>query len=130
MLSGPCGLAWGSSRQFSTCPSRPYSYPRPLQVRIGIHTGLVVAGEMGVGDQPEPLAIVGETPNIAARLQEKAEPNSVVISPTTYRLVSGLFECQELGPQALKGLSTPSWCTESCGRVRRRVALRWRCKRA
>src|SRR5262249_18397928 len=79
----------------------------PLQVRIGIHTGLVVAGEMGVGDQPEPLAIVGETPNIAARLQEKALPNSVVVSPTTYRLVTGLFECQELGPQTLKGLSTP-----------------------
>src|SRR5262245_34260226 len=79
----------------------------PLQVRIGIHTGLVVAGEMGVGDQPEPRAIVGETPNIAARLQEKAEPNSVVISPTTYRLVTGLFACQDLGPQELKGLSTP-----------------------
>src|SRR5262249_22241781 len=54
--------------------------PYPLQVRIGIHTGLVVAGEMGVGDHPEPLAIVGETPNIAARLQEQAQPNSVVIS--------------------------------------------------
>src|SRR5262245_50963187 len=81
--------------------------PRPLQVRIGIHTGLVVAGEMGVGDQPEPLAIVGETPNIAARLQEKATPNGVVISPTTYRLVSGLFECHELGPQELKGVSQP-----------------------
>src|SRR5262245_28494911 len=79
----------------------------PLQVRIGIHTGLVVAGEMGVGDQPEPLGIVGETPNIAARLQEKADPNSVVLSQTTSRLVSGLFECQELGPQTLKGISTP-----------------------
>ena len=43
--------------------------PHPLQVRIGIHTGLVVAGEMGVADQPEPLAIVGETPNVAARIQ-------------------------------------------------------------
>jgi class 3 adenylate cyclase len=64
--------------------------PRPLQVRIGIHTGLVVAGEMGVGDQPEPLAIVGETPNIAARLQEHAQPNSVVISQPTSRLVAGL----------------------------------------
>jgi predicted ATPase len=53
------------------------------------------------------LAIVGETPNIAARLQEKAEPNSVVISPATYRLGSGLFECEELGPQPLKGISTP-----------------------
>jgi class 3 adenylate cyclase len=81
--------------------------PRPLQVRIGIHTGLVVAGEMGVGDQPEPLAIVGETPNIAARLQEKAEPNSVVISPATQQLVTGLFECQDLGLQTLKGLSAP-----------------------
>src|SRR5262249_24458207 len=79
----------------------------PLQVRIGIHTGLLVAGEMGVGDQPEPLAIVGETPNIAARLQEQALPNSVVLSPTTYRLVSGLFEYQELGPQTLKGISAP-----------------------
>src|SRR5262249_44867854 len=79
----------------------------PLQVRIGIHPGLVGAGEMGVGGQPEPLAIVGEAPNIAARLQEQAVPNSVVISPTTYRLVTGLFECQELGPQMLKGLSTP-----------------------
>jgi class 3 adenylate cyclase len=79
----------------------------PLQVRIGIHTGLVVAGEMGVGDHPEPLAIVGETPNIAARLQEHARPNSVVISAPTARLVTGLFECQDLGPQLLKGLSTP-----------------------
>src|SRR5262245_14643044 len=60
----------------------------PLQVRIGIHTGLVVAGEMGVGDQPEPLAIVGETPNIAARLQEKALPNGVVMSPATRQLVA------------------------------------------
>jgi class 3 adenylate cyclase len=84
----------------------------PLQVRLGIHTGLVVAGEMGVGDQPEPLAIVGETPNIAARLQEQAQPNSVVISPSTYRLVQGLFECQDLGSQLLKGLSTP--LSESC----------------
>jgi len=79
----------------------------PLQVRIGIHTGLVVAGEMGVGDQPEPLGIVGETPNIAARLQENADPDSVALSPTTYRLVSGLFECELLGPRALKGLSAP-----------------------
>ena len=81
--------------------------PCPLQVRIGIHTGLVVAGEMGVGDQPEPLAIVGETPNIAARLQEVAAPNTVVISGATRRLVQGLFDCQDRGPQELKGFSTP-----------------------
>lgn len=78
-----------------------------LQVRIGIHTGLVVAGEMGVSDQPEPMGIVGETPNIAARLQENADPDSVALSPTTYRLVSGLFECEERAPQTLKGLAAP-----------------------
>ena len=80
---------------------------QPLQVRIGIHTGLVVAGEMGSGEYREQLAIVGETPNIAARLQEQAQPNSVVISQATSRLVAGLFECQDLGPQLLKGLPTP-----------------------
>jgi class 3 adenylate cyclase len=79
----------------------------PLQVRIGIHTGLVVAGEMGGGDTREPLAIVGETPNIAARLQGIAAPNAVVISEATHRLVQGLFECHARGPQALKGVSTP-----------------------
>ena len=88
-------------------PQSNLPLPHPLQVRIGIHTGLVVAGEMGSGEYREQLAIVGETPNIAARLQEKAVPNSVVISPTTYRLVTGLFECQDLGPQSLKGISTP-----------------------
>src|SRR5712692_8808401 len=79
----------------------------PLQIRIGIHTGLVVAGEMGGGDTREPLAIVGETPNIAARLQELAAPNSVVLSAATYRLIQGYFECQALGPQSLKGVSLP-----------------------
>src|SRR5262245_23604700 len=62
---------------------------------------------MGVGDQPEPLAIVGETPNIAARLQHPSPPDSVVISAPTARLVRGLFECQDLGPQLLKGLTIP-----------------------
>ncbi len=100
----------------------------PLQVRIGIHTGLVVAGEMGTEEQPEPLAIVGETPNIAARVQERATPNSVVISAATYRLVRGLFECHDLGPQALKGLSTPlslyRVMGESAAQSRFEVAIR------
>ena len=80
---------------------------QPLQVRIGIHTGLVVAGEMGGGDTRELLAIVGETPNIAARLQEIAGPDTVVLSTATYRLIQGYFECQDLGPHTLKGISTP-----------------------
>ncbi|MCH7587900.1 MAG: adenylate/guanylate cyclase domain-containing protein, partial [Chloroflexi bacterium] len=76
-----------------------------LAVRIGVHTGLVVAGEMGGGDSIEALAIVGETPNIAARLQEAAEPNTVVISDVTARLVQGFFLCDKLGPHDLKGIS-------------------------
>src|SRR5215471_13016442 len=63
----------------------------PLQVRIGIHTGLVVVGDMGGGGYRDPMAIVGETPNIAARLQGMAEPDTVVISEATARLVQGLF---------------------------------------
>jgi len=78
-----------------------------LQVRIGIHTGLVVRGEMGGGKKRDPMAIVGETPNIASRLQGLAKPNTVVISSATYRLVEGLFECHDLGMHALKGISSP-----------------------
>jgi class 3 adenylate cyclase/tetratricopeptide (TPR) repeat protein len=80
--------------------------PRHLQVRIGIHTGLVVIGEIGSSAKREILAL-GETPNIAARLQGLAEPDTVVLSAVTHRLVQGLFECQDLGPQMLKGISTP-----------------------
>ena len=82
--------------------------PHPIHVRVGIHTGLVVAGEMGSGDYPEHRAIVGETPNFAARLQEQAMPDSVVISPATHRLVAGLFECEDMGQRTLKGISNPS----------------------
>src|SRR6266849_1515044 len=78
----------------------------PLQVRIGIHTGLVVVGEIGSSDKREILAL-GETPNLAARLQGLAEPDTVVVSTVTHRLVQGLFECQARGPQELKGVSTP-----------------------
>ena len=78
-----------------------------LAVRIGVHTGLVVAGEMGGGDTIESLAIVGETPNIAARLQEVAEPNSVVISDVTANLVQGFFVSKGLGFHELRGISEP-----------------------
>ena len=78
-----------------------------LTVRVGLHTGLVVAGEMGGGDTLEALAIVGETPNVAARLQEAARPNSIVISDVTKRLIEGYFECESLGFHQLKGISQP-----------------------
>jgi hypothetical protein len=63
---------------------------------------------MGSGQYPEHRAIVGETPNFAARLQEQAAPDSVVISPATHRLVAGLFECEGMGQRMLKGISSPS----------------------
>ncbi len=78
-----------------------------LQVRIGIHTGLVVVGEMGAGAHLDPTAIVGETPNIAARLQALAPPDSAAISSTTHKLVHGLFVCASMGSQILKGIAKP-----------------------
>src|SRR5262245_16012925 len=84
----------------------PLLQQQGVQVRLGIQTGHVVVGEIGRGVKREHLAL-GETPNIAARVQGVAEPDTVVISAATYRLVQGLFECQDLGPQTLKGISTP-----------------------
>jgi TOMM system kinase/cyclase fusion protein len=77
-----------------------------LAVRIGIHTGLVVVGEMGGGSRQEQLAL-GETPNVAARIQGLAAPDTVAISPATFRLVRGYFTCQDLGSHTLKGLAAP-----------------------
>ncbi len=76
------------------------------QVRIGVHTGVVVVGEIGAGGRREHLAL-GETPNIAARLQGLAEPNTVLLSAATHRLVERQFACQPLGAQVVKGLDTP-----------------------
>jgi class 3 adenylate cyclase/predicted ATPase len=77
-----------------------------LRVRIGIHTGLVVVGEMGGGGKYEQLAL-GETPNIAARVQGVAAPDSIAISVSTYRLVAGTLTCRSLGPQTFKGVPQP-----------------------
>jgi class 3 adenylate cyclase len=77
-----------------------------LAVRVGIHTGLVVVGEMGGGGRQAQLAL-GETPNVAVRLQGLAAPDMVVISAATQRLVQGLFVCQSLGAHTLKEVATP-----------------------
>ncbi len=77
-----------------------------LAVRLGIHTGLVVVGEVGGGARQEQLAL-GETPNLAARLQGIAAPNTVVISAATVQLLGGFFTCQSLGTPSLKGLAQP-----------------------
>ena len=77
-----------------------------LAVRVGIHTGLVVVGAMGGGTRQEQLAL-GETPNVAARIQGLATPNTLVVSSATYRLIQGYFECQDLGTQTLRGVAEP-----------------------
>jgi class 3 adenylate cyclase len=82
-------------------------YSTPLQTRVGIATGLVVVGDLiGAGEAQE-RGIVGETPNLAARLQGVAEPNTVVIAEGTRRLLGNLFDLQDLGAQELKGLGGP-----------------------
>src|SRR5215471_18228245 len=73
----------------------------PLQTRVGIATGLVVVGDLIGSGAAQEQAIVGETPNLAARLQSMAEPNSVVLADSTRRLVGNLFELGDLGAKDL-----------------------------
>jgi class 3 adenylate cyclase len=77
-----------------------------LAVRVGIHTGVVVVGEIGGGAKREALAL-GETPNLAARLQGRAAPNTVLISAATQRLIHGYFACRALGLPTLRGIISP-----------------------
>jgi TOMM system kinase/cyclase fusion protein len=77
-----------------------------LDMRLGIHTGQVVVGEIGGGARHEQLAL-GDTPNVAARLQGLAAPNTVVTSAATMPLLGGFFACQSLGLHLLKGLPQP-----------------------
>jgi class 3 adenylate cyclase len=79
----------------------------PLQTRVGIATGLVVVGDLIGSGASQEQAIVGETPNLAARLQGIAEPNRVVVAENTRKLVGNLFELADLGAQDLKGISGP-----------------------
>src|SRR5207248_8763294 len=78
-----------------------------LQARVGIATGLVVVGDLiGEGSAQE-QSVVGETPNLAARLQSQAEPDAVVIAAGTRRLVGDLFEVHDLGAVEVKGIAAP-----------------------
>src|SRR5215831_4272757 len=81
--------------------------PEPLQVRIGVATGMVVVGDLLGSGEAQEHDIVGETPNLAARLQGIAEPNTVVIAEATRRLIGSLFELRDLGPKDLKGIAGP-----------------------
>jgi class 3 adenylate cyclase len=79
----------------------------PLQTRVGIATGLVVIGDVIGSGEAQERRIVGETPNLAARLQGIAEPNTVVIAESTRKLLGNLFEFQDLGAQDIKGIGGP-----------------------
>ena len=79
-----------------------------LKTRVGIATGLVVVGDLIGSGASQEQAIVGDTPNLAARLQGIAEPSSVVIAEGTRKLVGSLFELNDLGQQELKGISGPT----------------------
>ena len=89
----------------------------PLQTRVGIATGLVVVGDLIGSGASQEQAIVGETPNLAARLQGVAEPNSVVIAESTRKLLGNLFELEDLGAQDLKGIAGPvrAWAALRAG---------------
>ena len=78
-----------------------------LQTRVGIATGLVVVGDLIGSGASQEQAIVGETPNLAARLQGIAEPSGVVIAESTRSLVGNLFELEDLGTRELKGIAEP-----------------------
>jgi class 3 adenylate cyclase/tetratricopeptide (TPR) repeat protein len=78
-----------------------------LQVRVGIATGLVVVGDLIGSGEAQERGVVGETPNLAARLQGIAEPNMVIIADSTRRLLGTLFELQDLGARDLKGIAAP-----------------------
>ena len=84
---------------------------RPLRTRVGIASGLVLIGDLVGSGALHSHDVVGETPNLAARLQANAEPDSVIISGETRRLVGQLFECAAVEAQPLKGFSMPmeSW---------------------
>jgi class 3 adenylate cyclase len=79
----------------------------PLQTRVGVATGLVVVGDLIGSGEAQERGIVGETPNLAARLQGVAEPNTVVIAESARKLIGNLFELEDLGVMDLKGVAEP-----------------------
>ena len=95
-----------------------------LQTRVGIATGLVVVGDLIGSGASQEQAIVGETPNLAARLQGIARPNAVVIAESTRKLVGNLFELEDLGAQDLKGISGPAGLGRRCDPLQSKAASR------
>jgi len=89
-------------------PKLQTSAGAPLHVRVGIATGIVVVGDLLGSGEAQERGVVGDTPNLAARLQGVAEPDSVVIAESTRKLLGDLFVLVDLGPQDLKGVPGPT----------------------
>ncbi|MBP2433906.1 MULTISPECIES: adenylate/guanylate cyclase domain-containing protein [Bradyrhizobium] len=83
---------------------RALKFSVPLQARVGIATGLVVVGDLIGSGVAQERGIIGETPNLAARLQAMADPNAVIVAESTRRLLGNLFELKDLGPREIKGI--------------------------
>jgi class 3 adenylate cyclase/tetratricopeptide (TPR) repeat protein len=81
--------------------------PEPLNVRLGVASGLVVVGDLIGAGAAQERGVIGETPNLAARLQTLAQPGTLVIAESTRRQIGALFETEDLGPQALAGFAEP-----------------------
>ena len=136
MPSVPCGPGW---RLWLPCQSSHPRYNRPsgsqrlpLQVRIGIHTGLVVIGEIGSSDKREHPGRWARRPTSPRGCKGMAEPDTVV-DQRGHRIgwCRGLFECQDRGTADAEGrLDAADGVPGACGRVRRRAALRWRSGKA
>lgn len=112
LLAGVQGLASTTHAQYSV----------DLQARVGLHTGLVVVGEMGAGETRESGAIVGETPNIASRVQSLARAGTLALSAATQRLVEPTIRLRSLGRHALKGVAEPLELFEALEDAAERVA--------
>ena len=99
----------------------------PLAARVGVATGLVVVGDVAGEGAAREEAVVGETPNLAARLQEAATPGAVVVADSSRRLLGDVFELRRLGPLRLKGFEQPTPCFEVAGerRAASRFEARW-----
>ena len=98
----------------------------PLQTRVGIATGLVVVGDLIGSGAAQEQAVVGETPNVAARLQSIAEANTVVIAGSTRKLLGNLFELEDVGAKEIKGIAEPvrAWAALRAASVESRFEAR------
>lgn len=94
-----------------------------INVRISIDTGRVVVWHISGQEAPEAIDIVGKTPNVAARMEKLATPNTVVIGDTTHQLVEGFFKCEALGASVLRGISQPVNIYQVSGEIRAQSRL-------